>query len=248
VGEAAPVKFPARQTLEASRAVARLHQLDERKTLFLRQSPAAVDAGVFHNDVVAVANENVIFFHSSAYADGVEAMRHLREACEFTVHTIEVPEERVPLVEAVETYLFNSQLVTVGEGKMDLIAPVECRERENVRTYVDELVARENPIVAAHYLDVRQSMKNGGGPACLRLRVVLTDQEMARVHRGVMLTDELYAKLVAWVEKHYREEIRSEDLRDPRLAVEARDAIEKLESILGISSFPPTSDLPARLV
>jgi succinylarginine dihydrolase len=243
-GESAPAKFPARQTLEASRAVARLHHLNQARTLFVRQSPAAVDAGAFHNDVVAVANENVLFFHASAYADAPDVSRQLKDTCDFELHLIEVPESRVPLTDAVETYLFNSQLVTVGEGKMALIAPVECQERPRVKAYVDELIAADNPIVAAHYIDVRQSMKNGGGPACLRLRAVLTEEQLAHVHPGVVLTDALYTQLVTWVEAHYREELGPEDLRDPSLAREAHDALEKLESILGIALEPSLGQVP----
>ena len=234
-GESAPAKFPARQTLEACRAVARLHRLKESRTLFLRQSPLAVDAGAFHNDVVAVANENVLFFHSSAYADAADVTRQLRNTCDFDLHLIEVPESRIPLAEAVETYLFNSQLLSSGEGKMVLIAPVECQERQNVRTFIDELIASENPITAVQYLDVRQSMKNGGGPACLRLRAVLTDEQLANVHPGVIFTDTLYARLVDWVQTHYRDELHPQDLRDPNLLRESEDALANLEAILGIT-------------
>src|SRR6202012_5611951 len=116
----------------------------------------------------------------------------------------------------VETYLFNSQLITLADGSMSLIAPIECAERANVRAYVDELIADANPIRSAHYLDVRQSMRNGGGPACLRLRVVLTDAERAHVHPGVVLTSELYLALVGWVNHRYRDSLSAADLLDPR--------------------------------
>jgi succinylarginine dihydrolase len=233
-GEPAPLKFPARQTVEASRAVARLHSLDPRRVVFLRQAPNAIDGGAFHNDVVAVANENVMLFHESAYADGPAVSGRVREACDFPVHLIEVPEARVSLRDAVESYLFNSQLVTLPDGRMTLIAPTECQERDCVRTYIDELIAGDNPIASVHFLDVRQSMMNGGGPACLRLRVVLTEEELGRVHPGVMLTDELYGKLTKWVERRYRETLAPADLADPKLAVETGAALEELQQILGI--------------
>jgi succinylarginine dihydrolase len=231
-GETGPIKYPARQTLESSRSIARLHRLDPGRPLFLRQSPVAIDNGAFHNDVVAVANENAMLFHQHAYSEGQDVQRRIREACEFPLHLIEVPENRVPLKDAIETYLFNSQLVTLPDGKMALIAPTECRERDSVRTYVDEMIAADNPVSSAHFLDVRQSMKNGGGPACLRLRVVLTAEELARVHPGVMMTDRLYGELTEWVEKNYRETLAPADLADPKLIAESRDALHELGGIL----------------
>jgi succinylarginine dihydrolase len=232
-----PARFPARQTLEASAAIARLHQLDSAATIFLRQSPQAIDAGAFHNDVVAVGNQNVMLYHSAAYADSPGAMEQIRRAFGGELHLIEIPDRQVSLADAIETYLFNSQLVTLPDGSMSLIAPIECRERENVARCVEELIGGENPIRSVHYLDVRQSMKNGGGPACLRLRVVvLTDVQLALVHPGVMLTDSLHDALRDSISRRYREQLRPEDLADPKLGVEAYDALEELTRILGLAS------------
>ncbi|HEY8751916.1 MAG TPA: N-succinylarginine dihydrolase [Tepidisphaeraceae bacterium] len=233
-GEATSANFPARQTLEASQAIARLHGLGAARTLFVRQSPEAIDAGAFHNDVVAVANESVMLYHARAYADGPSVAQQIREACDGDFHLIEVAEDRVPLTTAVESYLFNSQLVTLADGGMALIAPIECQERENVRAYIEELLAADNPIRQAHFLEVRQSMKNGGGPACLRLRVVLNPAQLQGVHPGVMLTDELYAKLINWVERRYREKIEPADLADPKLMIESYGALDELTQILGL--------------
>ena len=55
--------FPARQHRQASAAVARLHRLDPESTILWPQSAEAIAAGAFHNDVVAVANEHVLFTH-----------------------------------------------------------------------------------------------------------------------------------------------------------------------------------------
>ena len=231
-----PARFPARQTLAASSAIARLHQLDPSATVFLRQSPAAIDAGAFHNDVVAVGNENVMLHHAGAYEQSSEGMEGIRRAFDGRLQLIEISEDRVSLKEAIETYLFNSQLVTLPDGTMSLIAPVECRERANVAGCIDQIIAADNPIRSVHYLDVRQSMRNGGGPACLRLRVVLTESQLAAVHPGVMLTDSLYASLVQCVTRRYRESIGPEDLADPKLLVESRDALDELTRILGLGS------------
>jgi succinylarginine dihydrolase len=231
-----PTRFPARQTLAASSAIARLHQLDANRTVFLRQSPTAIDAGAFHNDVVSVGNENVLLYHAGAYEESSEAMEQIRRAFGCVLHLIEISEDGVSLKDAIETYLFNSQLVTLPDGAMSLIAPVECRQRANVERCIDDLIAADNPIRSIHYLDVRQSMRNGGGPACLRLRVVLTQSQLALVHPGVLLSDSLSASLVQCVSKRYRDSIRPEDLADPKLLVESRDALDELTCILGLGS------------
>lgn len=231
-----PGRYPARQTLAACIAIARLHRLDPSAMIFLRQSPAAIDAGAFHNDVVAVGNENLMLYHAGAYERSSEEMGRIRRVFDGQLHLIEISDDRLSLKDAIETYLFNSQLVTLPDGGMSLIAPVECRERANVANCIDELIAADNPIRSVHYLDVRQSMHNGGGPACLRLRVVLTESQLAAVHPGVMLTDSLYASLAQCVTRRYRQSIKPEDLADPKLLVESHDALDELTRILGLGS------------
>ncbi len=230
-----PKAFPARQTYDASRALARRHRVAH--AVFLRQHPDAIDAGVFHNDVAAVCNENVLFCHAQAYADRAEAMARLREAFARIsggpLHVIEVSPDELSLAEAVETYLFNSQIVTLADGTMALIAPVECGNHARARRVIDRVLAGgDTPIRAAHFLDVRQSMRNGGGPACLRLRVVLTDAQRSATRPSAFLTDALYAKLVDWVTRRYRETLAPADLADPMLLEESRAAIAELATIL----------------
>lgn len=235
---ARPSQFPARQTLEASRSIARLHQLDPARTLFAQQHPQAIDAGAFHNDVVAVGNENVLLFHASAYMNSAEVIGEIQTkfetCCGKQLFAIEVPADRVPLKDAIGTYLFNSQLVTLPSGEMTLIAPIECREHAAVAEFIQSLIESDNPIRTVHYVDVRQSMRNGGGPACLRLRVVVTESELARIHPGVLLTDSLYADLVSGVNEYYRDVLRPEDLADPLLAREAMAAVDALGKQLNV--------------
>lgn len=233
----APSRFPARQTLEASSAIARLHALEPLRVVFAQQHPQAIDAGAFHNDVVCVGNGNVMLYHARAFADAEKMAGEIRQkfgrlSDGIPFHLIDVPEERVSLKDAVSTYLFNSQLVTLPGGKMALIAPIECREHAGVVGFIQSLIESDNPIESAHYLDVRQSMRNGGGPACLRLRVVLTESEFSKVHPGVLLTESLYAALVDWVNRTYRDVLRPEDLADPLFAREAGDAVDALIAIL----------------
>jgi len=164
-------KFPARQHEQASRMVARLHGLDPAKCVFIEQNPAAIEAGAFHNDVVSVANERVLFTHAEAFADQEGAYEAIRAAFP-ALEVVEVPSDAVSLEEAIKTYLFNAQLVTRPDGTMALIVPEECRESASVWTYCKALMDSNGPIREVIPVDVRQSMANGGGPACLRLRVV----------------------------------------------------------------------------
>lgn len=163
--------FPARQHIEASKAVARKHALDADRAIFVEQSTTAIAAGAFHNDVVAVANENVLFCHEQAFADRAGFFAELQSRMPDAA-IVEVPADRVSLEEAIKTYLFNAQLVTLPEGGMALILPTESQASETVWPWLEEMVAGNGAIRKLIPVDVRQSMANGGGPACLRLRVL----------------------------------------------------------------------------
>lgn len=233
----APKRFPARQTLEASRAIARLHGLSDQRAVFAQQNPAAIDAGVFHNDVIAVGNGNTLFYHELAFLDEQRVLADLRERLTGAgLEAVRVSADEVPIQDAVASYLFNSQLLNTPDGML-LAVPGECREVASVSRYLDSLVASGGPITAVEVFDVKQSMRNGGGPACLRLRVVLSDDELAAINRGVLMTDELYNRLTAWVEAHYREELSQDDLADPMLLEEVRKALDELTGILGLGSI-----------
>jgi succinylarginine dihydrolase len=233
----APTKYPARQTLEASQAVARLHGLDAARTVFVSQNPAVIDQGVFHNDVIAVGNGDVLFYHEQAFADEAATLARLREAMAGVgaeLKALRVDAGAVPVADAVASYLFNSQLLTKPDGQMALVIPHECRENAAVARYLDQLVSGTGPVDELIDFDLRQSMRNGGGPACLRLRVALTDDQAGAMHQGVIMTETLYATLVTWVEKHYRESLTPQDLADPQLAIECAAALEDLSRILGL--------------
>ncbi len=233
----APKRYPARQTLEASQAVARLHGLDARRTVFASQNPDVIDQGVFHNDVIAVGNGNVLFYHEQAFADEAGLLGDLRAAMdgvEARLQPVRVSTAEVPVADAVASYLFNSQLLSKPDGAMALVVPQECRENAAVARYLDGLIASGGPIDELIDFDLRQSMRNGGGPACLRLRVALTEAEALAMHQGVRMTDHLYASLVRWVETHYRDRLEPADLADPLLARECAAALEDLARILGL--------------
>jgi succinylarginine dihydrolase len=234
-GEETGAGFPARQTLEASRAVARRHGLRPSRTVFIRQARAAIDAGAFHNDVVAVAHETVLFVHESAFEAQRETLDALRRAAApmFDLEVVEALAGEVSLEEAVSSYLFNAQLVRLpGAARLTLIAPEEARECARVDAFLSGLAGANGPIGDVRFIDVRESMRNGGGPACLRLRIELTDAERAAATQGFFWSRALEARLTAWVNAHYRETLAPEDLGDPNLVDETHAALDALTQIL----------------
>jgi len=230
--------FPGRQTLEASEAVARQHGLRDGKAVFVRQNPAAINAGAFHNDVVAVSNKNVFFYHEEAFENPAEMQQQLRAAAPgIDFNFVEVPSAKVPLADAVKSYMFNSQLLSPpASDKMRLILPIEVSETASTKAYIDELLASGGPIGDADYLDVRQSMRNGGGPACLRLRVALSDDQLSGMGANSVLDDALVATLQVWANKHYRDRVSGDDLGDPQLMEECFAALDELSQILKLGS------------
>ncbi|HEX2624169.1 MAG TPA: N-succinylarginine dihydrolase, partial [Sphingomicrobium sp.] len=195
--------FPARQHVEASRAVARLHRLDPARTIFTAQSEEAIAAGAFHNDVVAVANGPVLFAHEKAFSDaGALVAKLVARVPGFEY--VEVADADVPLADAIRSYLFNAQLVTPPDGAMTLVAPTECRDTPSVKAWIDRHLASNGAIRRVEYVDVRQSMANGGGPACLRLRVACDPED---VDPRFLVDEARIDRLARTIEAHWPEEI-----------------------------------------
>lgn len=235
----APKKYPARQTREASEAVARLHGLTDSSTVYVQQNPDVIEQGVFHNDVIAVGNQNVLFYHQEAFLDTEKKLAELENKLNVPMHFIEVPTAQVSVAEAVKTYMFNTQLVTLKSGHMVIIAPTECEESDVVRRYFEGLVRQNTPIKEVRYFDVKQSMRNGGGPACLRLRVAMNDAELSAANQACIMSDSLFERLNTWVDSHYRDELSTADLADPQLLIESREALDELTQILQLGSVYP---------
>lgn len=233
-----PARYPARQTLEASHAVARLNQVNPELLVFAQQNPAVIDQGVFHNDVIAVSNRQALFCHEQAFLHQHELYETLHKKVPGFM-PIEVPTNRVSVADAVSTYLFNSQLLSREDGSMMLILPEEARQHAGVWRYLNELLAADNPVSELKVFDLRESMANGGGPACLRLRVVLNEAEQQAVNPAVIMNDVLFGKLNHWVDRWYRDSLTQADLADPLLLREGRDALDELTHILDLGSVYP---------
>lgn len=235
-----PKKYPARQTLESAKAIARVHGLTDQATMFIQQNPEAIDAGVFHNDVISVGNENVLLCHEKAFVRQPQELDRLEQLFQQRygqpVQIIEFKQSEINLETAVSSYLFNSQLLTRPNGQMTFLCPDDVKNHPSSLACTQRLIQSDTPIDEVVFLNLRQSMNNGGGPACLRLRIVMNDEEQMAFHQGCRLTDPLYEKLRNWVNDRYRDTLSVDDLRDPKLILETRETIEQLCSILDLPS------------
>jgi len=225
--------FPARQSRVASEAVARRHGLDPARTLFVEQATAAIRAGAFHNDVVAVANETVVFAHEFAFADPARFAADLARVAPWA-EIITVPDAAVSLADAITSYLFNSQLVTLPDATMTLILPTEAQENSRVAAHLASLIGGNGPIRAVRFVAVRESMRNGGGPACLRLRVVA---DPATVDPRFLVDDAKLDRIAGIVAAHWPVEIGPDDLARPGLWAQCRAARGALLDALDLVSL-----------
>jgi succinylarginine dihydrolase len=225
--------FPARQHLEASKAIARRHRLDPERTIFVEQSEKVIAAGAFHNDVVAVANERVLFAHQHAFADKgamIDRCQRLMQGFEY----VEVPDAEVPLADAIRSYLFNAQLVTPPSGEMTLLVPAEARDTPSVWRWIERHIAGNGPIRRAEVVDVRESMANGGGPACLRLRVVA---DPATIDPRFIVDDARLDWIADVVRRRWPEEIHHEELQQPALIRDIEGARSALLNALDLGQL-----------
>lgn len=229
--------FPARQTREASESIVRRHEAG--RPVLAQQSRAAIAGGTFHNDVVCVGALDTLFFHELAFEDTDTTKAAIRRAADglFEPQFVEVSHADLPLADAISSYLFNSMLIQVpGEDRLTLICPTETRDNARSHAVAERIAGSNGPIGRVQYVDVRQSMRNGGGPACLRLRVVLNEAELAATNPAMRLTDALHARLSDWANRWYRDELRPADLADPKLLDESRGALDELTSILDLGA------------
>lgn len=236
-GSDSPHRFPARQTREASVALARIHRLEPAACIFPQQHPEGIDSGAFHTDVLAVGNGSFFMLHELAFKDPASLLRDLRARLGDGLSVVSATTTELPPADAVKAYPFNSQVLTLEDGTMTIVAPEDSKDNANARRFLEKVVASGGPVQSVHYLDVRESMHNGGGPACLRLRVPLEDEERTKVLANVFLTDALLADLVAWVGRNYRDRLIPTDLGDPALAREAMQGLDELTRILRIGSI-----------
>jgi succinylarginine dihydrolase len=228
----------ARQAEEISQAVSTQHQLDPERVLFLKQNEQAINSGSFHNDIVSLANEEVFIFHQEAFADRVELERvlhHLKEHVK-GFHPIEILSEDISINDLVSSYLLNSQLITVDNNEMMMLLPEEVQNHANCMRWLEEIKS-SSPIKHIEFVDIRQSMMNGGGPACLRFKAVVNNDEFDQLNEKFLLSPKKLMDLRALVSKHYRDKLNPEDLLDIKLMHESYTFLDELTQLLGLGAI-----------
>lgn len=234
-------RFKARQDINACKAIIKSHKLNQENSVLAMQSLTAIDAGVFHNDVISTGNEDLFILHEFAFENQQDVKKELLEKFQnLTGKELffeEIQNEDLRLNDAVASYIFNTQVVTLPDNSMVMIAPLECREINSAATAIEKIIAGPSRLNKVIHVDLRQSMQNGGGPACLRLRVQLSEEEFTKIHQGVVFNETLDQKLCNWVNKHYRDELNPSDLLDFKLVEEIRTALDELTQILDLGSF-----------
>lgn len=229
-------RFPARQTRAASAALARSCRIPVGAVLLWQQDPQGIDAGAFHSDVLAVSCENVLWLHERAFVDTSALLTRLRALLGAELSIVLATEQELPLADAVQAYPFNSQLLALPSGRMRVVAPLEARDNARTRSFLERALQTCPRLDAVDYLDVNGSMRNGGGPACLRLRVPLEDAEALALAGRVGFDAQLEAELREIVEKRYRDRLELADMADPALLDEARTALDEITRVLGLGS------------
>lgn len=237
--------YPARQNRLASEAIIRRHNIPVEKVLLIQQNQIAIDKGAFHNDVVAVGHGNFLLLHELAFADQASVIKQLRQKTQHWQQPpciYQVDQKSLSLEEAIHSYLFNSQLISLPAGQTVMIAPLESQKSPSTLHVIQRLLEENTPLSDVRYFDLRQSMNNGGGPACLRLAIPITETELAAVDSRILMSDTLYSTLNHWINRHYRDRLSFQDLADPLLYSEIRDALCELNNLLHLE---PLYSLPS---
>lgn len=234
-GDAVKSGFPGRQSRRCSKAIARRHVLKSEQVFLLHQHPDAVEAGVFHNDVIATSHHHLMIHHEKAFWDGGKTLVKLDQAFLRNfgrkLLRIVVTENELSLNDAVTSYLFNSQIVTNSSGTFTIICPENCRHNSSANALVQRWIADDqNPIAEVIFLSLDQSMANGGGPACLRLRVQLTQPQLAAIPRQYHINDSRVDELSRWIEHWYPETLSISDLSNIDFAEHCWAALDDLET------------------
>ncbi len=227
-----------RQALEISRSIAFNHKLDMENTFFLQQNHQAVEEGSFHNDIVSLSNENILIAHEKAFQnkDDLNKMLKILESKIDNFQYIEISNSEIPLKDIINSYLLNSQLITNGDKEMQLILPEEVKGYENCMSWLDKL-KQISDVKLFDFVDIRQSMMNGGGPACLRLKVILNDEELESLNQNFLMNNDRLESIKSLIEREYRDMLYPDDLKDPNLLDESRRVLDELTQIFGTGSI-----------
>jgi succinylarginine dihydrolase len=114
------------------------------------------------------------------------------------------------------------------------VVPSEAWDSASVRHWLDATLAGNGPIRRVIPVDVRQSMANGGGPACLRLRVVA---DPATIDPRFLVDDAKLDWVADVVRRHWPEQIHHDDLQSAALIGDVEGARAALLEALDLGQL-----------
>lgn len=227
--------YPARQSLRAAQWIARRHELIENHVMYTQQNPNVIDQGVFHNDVICTGHGSFLLCHEQAFVHGMNEVdllrRRFQELTGDALCVELVSSQQLSVELAVKTYLFNSQLVLTPQGPV-IIAALECERHPQTYTLLQDLKQRWS-LAGLYFVDLTQSMHNGGGPACLRLRLPMKPSQYQKLS-AFHLTPKRYQQLKTLIEKDYPTQLTKSMLIDKSYRDHAVAVQEKILQIFGL--------------
>ena len=227
-----------RQSLIGSKLIARKNCVEDQRVFYLQQSNRAIRYGSFHNDIVSTANENIFIYHEEAFESTQELKVILAKLKKLVPNfkPIKILNSEIDLQTIVSSYLLNSQLISLPSGGMMFLLPSEVKQYPNCMQWLEKISAEEE-IKKIKFIDVKQSMRNGGGPACLRLRMIFNENEISSVNKNFLLDDNKIDLLTNLIENKYRDRLQPDDLLDPNLADESLEILDALTKIFKTGSI-----------
>ncbi len=235
-------RFFPRQVREAWEVIARRHSLNQEAVFYVPQSARAIDAGVFHNDVIATAHRDLLIYHEWAFDTDVDFDKNVRKKAKtigFGVRLVAISNDMLSIEESVRTYFFNSQLVDIHrDSKRWLwVLPGECADSEGALRAIDWVRERCPEIEALEFAPVTESMANGGGPACQRLRLPLNEVELASVNPVFRATPALLDQLSLIVGHLYPDSFAVGDILDRVFRGHVQAALAGIAATMSLEGF-----------
>ena len=200
---------------------------------------------MFHNDVIAVGNRDVLFYHQHAFADADATLAALADAMHgvgASLRRCRVPAAAVSIEDAVRSYLFNSQLLSRADGRMLLVVPEECRHVEPVWAYLQDLLASQGPIAEVRVFDLKQSMQKRRRPSLPAPARGADRRRMRGGQPGGVDQRRPLRQPVRLGGPPLPRPPSADDLADPQLLQECRTALDELTQLLQLGSIYPFSE------
>ena len=195
--------FPSRQNEDS---IKELQEKTNILTLFkLQQKSIAIDHGVFHNDVICFGFKNTLFCHEHAFENQNEKLNNLKkifhQKTNENLTIIEIKESELTLDECISTYLFNSQVI-IQKNNIILLCPSTVK-RNNKSLSITNQWQQKGYFSDVQYIDIKSSLMNGGGPACLRLCMYLNGNEIKKIPKQFWASENKIKELTKFINTEY---------------------------------------------